>query len=276
MHVKPSQKGFSLIELTVTLAIAGIFIILFLRYSLNSMNQDAQLRFKAAVNESLTGVRNMISRPDKCTEIFKDKTVSPAGTELVGGLLINNGLSVVLQQGTFSEYKIESIKLEDSVLSNSSFDLSITYAPVSPAGLNSYFSAASTKITKSITIVGVKEGGQVKSCGAIISEVNVMAKKKFCEKMGSMALWDSSSEKCVLNSTSFKCANGEVPHYMTSAATLSCLPIGLKINFNNMFDFQNKDCPVKNYTFYQAADGRITVGCPTAAEKSAGVALRFQ
>jgi hypothetical protein len=269
MHLSLNMRGMTLVELTVTLAISGLVGILIMRHTQMTFSQESHLRYKAKVNESFTLFHNMISRQDKCTEMLKGKTTSADGIEVPDGLSINGTESIVLKQGIFDHFEIQSIKISDSVLSNNSFDVTVTYRPSS---LDQF---SSSPIVKKVTIVGVKEAATIESCGPVISEMNVVTKQYFCSKMGALANWDSVSGKCLLNNA-FSCSDGNVPQYISATGTISCVPIAETVDFSKIFNFENHECPGKGYSFYQTIDGLITVGCPTPSEKILGVAVKLQ
>lgn len=276
MQLITNKRGFTLVELAVTMGITGLMTVMFMRLSLSSYNQEAHLRYKASVNETLTIVQNALRDPNKCTEMFKDQTITPTGTELPDeGIMMGEGTRKVslLKKGNYADFEVESILLADSVFTNTSFDIVINFEPRGITAFNSFFNSGS-KISKRITVVGIKEAGKVKTCGPILSDTKLLVKKTFCDNMKSMGTWDG--EKCVLRHTPFKCNPPYIPYEMRSSGTLNCTHVAHRVEYEKIFDFNPRDCTTKNYSFYQTPDGKITIGCPTPAEKAAGVAVPLQ
>jgi prepilin-type N-terminal cleavage/methylation domain-containing protein len=268
-----TKRGFTLVELAVTLGITGLMTVMFMRLSLSSYNQEAHLRYKASVNETLAMVQNALRDPNKCTEMFKGQTITAGGAELPVGIMMNGGTVNLLRKGNYADFEVESIKLADSVFTNTSFDVVIDFKPRGISAFNSFFNSGS-KISKRITVVGIKQAGQVKTCGPTLSDTKLLVKKTFCNNMKSMGSWDG--EKCVLKYSTFKCNPPYIPYEMRNNGTLNCTHIAYRVEYDNIFDFDSQECSSKNYSFYQNPEGKIRIGCPTAAEKAAGVAVPLQ
>lgn len=256
------QEGFSLVEMVVTLGISGLFTVMFLRYSLNSQNQDRRARFEASINQTISVVQYAITKPDVCTKVFKDLEIPTASsTDLE---LIADSRSI-LKVGTYEDFDVSSIKLADSALSTSSFDLVIQFRPRSTSTLNSYISPSGSLVTKRISIVGVIQASpkKVRSCGPIISDTNATAKEVFCLNLGAITTWNSTTKVCSFKNTSFTCPVGQVP-YTFGTGGIYCTSIlnASKLDLTKLFNFSTVDCASKTYTFYQGTDRKIAIGCP--------------
>lgn len=264
-----NRSGFSLIELTVTLGISGMITFMMMKYSLTSYNQDAQMRYLAKVNETMSTIQTFLSKPEQCTTILKGKTISPTGDHVVGGLAlpVTGGIKQILQVAKYADFEVTEIKLSDSAFNNdSSFDLMVTFTPRTPVGMNSFFTASQISLTKRLTIIGSKNGAtSVKSCGAVVSDTNVLAKSVFCGSLGDIAEWDGAT--CKLK-PGFRCDPGFIPRSITNLGKLDCIHIGSQVIFTKIFDFNARNCPTKVYSLYQTTTGQIAVGCPTPIQKA--------
>lgn len=259
------DDGFSLLELAVTLGISAITTVMFLRYSLNTQNQDRNARFLAAINETMSTVNYALTKPETCTAFFQGLDVPTAtGTNISLG----TPSRTLLQTGTYQDFQISSIKLSTSVLATSGFDLVIQFTPRTTSTFNSYFSPSNSVITKRVAVVGVLSSApvKVKTCGPIISDSNATATEVFCTSISALTTWDSSSKVCSFKNTSFSCPAGQVPDTIT-ATGIKCIPIlyNNKFDLTKLFDFGMSTCTTKKYTLYQNAFNKIAIGCPPTA-----------
>lgn len=273
-----NQRGFSLVELVVTLGISGIFTLMWMRYSLNSYNQDAHLRYLAEINSTLTTLQYALSKPEMCTKVFKDKTTVPDLNDYLTGVEltdITNGREWI-RVGEHPYFNVDKIQIYNSPISNSGFDLEIRFSPRTTSVFNSFFSGASKEIVKRYTIVGARNGNTIISCGPIVSDINLKAKEEFCNSMTNLATWDTTvtPPTCRFKHTSFTCPAGRVPKDIHKTTGLVCEHIANRVDLDELFDTSSvKNCPSKNYTLYQLPNGKITIGCPDATEAGVDVPL---
>jgi prepilin-type N-terminal cleavage/methylation domain-containing protein len=268
MQLIQNKRGFTLVELAVTLGITGLLTVVFMRFSMTTYNQEALLKYKASVNETLTLVQSALKDPNKCTEMLKGATITPNGTELPDGLLLNGGTVSLLKTGKYGDFEVSNIMLAESVFHASSFDVVISFNPRGMTAVNSFFSASNSNITERITVVGLKETGKVKTCGPILSDTRRLAKQRFCENMPKLA--KMVGDECVFVPTNIKCTPPEVPYQLRREGIFFCRHIANQVDFDLIFDFNMNECTTKNYSFFLTPQGKITVGCPTAAQKAAG------
>lgn len=272
-----NERGFSLVEIAVTLGISGIFTLMFMRYMMTSHNQDAHMNYLAQVNDTLTSLQYTLSKPDTCNKVFNGMTVSLAGTPVPAtGLKVVD--TVLLKTGDSTGFHVQDIKLYTSTISpNSAFDLEITFVPLDKSGFNMYFAPATSIIKKRMTIIGTRDAtNKIASCGPIVSDVNEMAVVDFCTSLRDLGqiVVEDGVKKCKYRSTYYKCDPPNVPSGFANTGRISCTAIAGRLTLENIFDFSMKECPTKVYTLYQdPTTKKMTVGCPDPVTKNTDLPL---
>ncbi len=100
------------------------------------------------------------------------------------------------------------------------------------------------EIIKRIPIVVTVDGaGAVTSCGPVVAEANLEAKRKFCESLTAGNVTSFTTDgKCVLKS--MDCEWGKIPKSMAKMGNIDCQPVEQVVPANQLFNTDLGACPV--------------------------------
>lgn len=281
VRLKQSEKGFTLVEISITIGIMGFLTLLTMTLLKNQSGQDAILKYRYEVNMKMIEAQRILNNPKRCEDVLKGLSVSAAGTEVPPeglrypevnastGLPTGNFLAPFLKVQKYSNYQVTSIKLKDGAIANSSIVVEVTFAPMADGLVSSFFRGSGSKLVESFRLVAVKDSvNRVSVCGPVVSESNNMAKKVFCDSLGTtVATWNNTTNECDLRE--FRCTPPSVPARMDRLGVWYCRDISERVNFDTIFDYTPATGCNKRFHFYLTAAGKIAIGCnvPAGARK---------
>lgn len=275
MYLKTwTKQGFSLIELAVSMGLVGGVTLAAMKVMEDQSSNDAISRYKAEVQKTVLMVQRSLNNPSRCTEMLQGKVITPSGTNLPNGLILNPAdparSTVLIRPGNVGSVRLTSLQVATSTFSNSSFDIRMTFTPQTAESVIPFFNSGRATITKTITLVGsLNAANVIQSCGPVVSESDEVSKKALCDGLSTtVATWNSSTKRCTLNLSNFKCPHPQVPTRLTRLGAYVCESIATQVDYSKIFDFNPVSCPTKQFALYLLPDGKISIGCPTAAQKA--------
>ncbi len=278
-----NQFGFSLAEMMVAVGLLGGVSLVTMKVIQSQAQNQSNLKMTDAVNKASLIVQTMMSNNQRCNEMMVGKTRNN-GTNYTLQIASTGGNQVFLAPlTTYAEgFRTGSITLVTSSLGTGVTDLVMeffTRAKAVENRVNDSDSAQySYKITKRVSFVSELSGNVIKSCGSVLSDSDLTAKKMMCDSLGAAAAtWTSGT--CVLRD--MKCTvPGEVPFQFNSLGDFECMPITNSSIRNQIFNYDVSTCsPGQGVTLGPDAGGKIkaictgvATGCPaTTLSWTAGV-----
>lgn len=118
-----------------------------------------------------------------------------------------------------------------------------------------------------LTVTFDNTTNRINNCGLTVSDATVAAKRKFCESLGNMGVWNATLNKCYLKET--KCQAGYVPEKQNttaqSANLFNCVPVTDQFNALDLFDTTTAGCisPSGKYTVVSngGTPPKLTIQC---------------
>jgi hypothetical protein len=271
-----NQFGFSLTEITVAIGLLGGVSLVTMKLMKDTTNNDAYLRYRAAVAQTVSLLETYTSDPQMCktmlvgktrTNVLDDSTSPP----LFGGtgeitVTTKTGVTkrLLTSNTNYPDFRIASpgIFLLKSVYDSASNPVSAIYIKFQIRDRSKLlFGTSGAKTLVKIIHVRTQlqaDGVTIKSCGPLVSEGNLSAKRILCLSLKGAATWDGT--ECRLNE--MKCPSGQVPFQMTSLGSVSCIPVENKVDPSQVFDFSPDTCtPGQSVRLTTGADGKIRADC---------------
>lgn len=270
-----SQKGMTLTEIMVAAALMGGVALITAKLMGDQTNNQAHITAKADVNSVVTKIESLLTNPEKCTLMLKDKVVSAAGTSVgAGGLSFiippdgpNPAKTVnVINVGKYKSFEILAggIRLQSSIYGASVTDVVIDFTM---KGKTFTYGADQKRVyTKKIPIVTQLDEATktiIEGCGPVLGDANIMGQKKLCDAMGGVASWDASAGvegECVLQEA--KCPWGSVATKLTSLGGIICTPLKDQVKLDEVFNMAGKDCTgLTRIQIINDGAGKLKVNC---------------
>lgn len=293
------ETGLSMTELMVGVGLMGGISVVTMKLMEETAQNKSHMSYTAAVNRAAMIVQNAINNESRCKEMLvgetRDANIYPniPGTVRIcggqGGACSNSlrirkgaGYEVLLQ--TNREYAEGfyippyGIQLASSPLGAGVSELVITFRTRSrDASSNSptvQATAAAGKagvIVKRIPFLSEFSGGTLRSCGQVVADTDLNARRIMCQSMGGAATWNAGTSTCVLND--MRCPNpDEVPITMTSLGGLVCGPVTQTDFQDQIFNFSSSTCaPGQSVSLGTSVDGKIKAICTGTATGCAGL-----
>ncbi len=242
-----NQKGMTLTEVLIAAALMGGVALVTAKLMGEQSNSQAYLKTMASIASTMSMVENNIQNPDSCKSMFAGKPLNVSAFSLGTAGLDADVLTLVTPTGVtkgilgekeYGEFSIanNAITLQQSTIGTSIADLKITFTPKNKTSLF----ANKQSITKKISFVVAKDvsTGLIASCGAVLGDSNLSAKKTFCQSLGGAATWNGST--CTL--LSVKCPYGQVGTRLTSLGGINCEDLSSQVNLTELFDTTPVSC----------------------------------
>ena len=265
--MKFKNNGFSLLELMISGSIIGFSSLLMMKMMESNMSQEALMKYETAVKQTVYDVQTFLSNPQKCTEMLRGKTIGASITSLT--ITVPGGTKDILRRMAYPQFTVSNITARASGITSASFDLEIQFTAPNRGFLSSFFTSSKTNMTELIPVIGTRNYlNTIQTCGPAVSDVNAVAKKKFCDSLGSSAAtWIAWNNTCALNSSQYVCPGEQVPIGIRRLGQFNCqLITNLMFNYASMFNLSSKNCPTKIYSIYLDGNGKFNIGCPTATD----------
>ena len=243
-----NQRGMTLTEVLIAAALMGGVALVTAKLMGEQTNTQAYLKTMASIASTMTMVENNIQNPDSCKAMFAGKPLNASGAFTLGTSAMDAAVltfvtptgvtKTILGENEYGDFSIgnNAITLIQSPIGTSIADLKITFTPKNRSSLLS----SKQSITKKISFVVAKNAstGLISSCGAVIGDSNLSARKTFCLSLGGAASWTGT--KCTL--LSVKCPYGQVGTKLTSLGGIICEDLASQVNLIDLFDTTPVSC----------------------------------
>jgi len=278
-----SFRGYSLIEISVALAILGGVSILTMRIVQEQKGNESFIKSKAEVQNAISILRSTLADNENCRSMLAGKTFQkPAsgseGVEIqslflpIRGKKDASGNAIgkefLKKDQSYRGFSVKSIYLsgDDTITTKSTSQpqtgkLTIKFE-IKNRGLAVWSKANSNQlITQTLPISGTIGPNTLtlSDCGITVSEMNITAKQKFCLSLGNAAIWDSINNKCNF-SNSMTCPEGQVMVKMNSLGGVVCEPIKDAIKLDDLFD--TSSCQSTGKFRIIEENGKLKIDCP--------------
>lgn len=264
----------------VGMGLLGGVSIVTMKVMQDQAGNEAYLKQTAAVNRATLQVQNVVGNAARCNQMLVGKTREGAvypninfttATTLPGGRLeiTQDGRTQILLDDDLpyaDGFYIppNGIRLTRSALGDTVSEIVIRFHIRNRVGSKNTASLRDNTnpnvIIKRIPFMVEMAGDTIRSCGPIISDADVAAKKTMCDSLGSAASWNGTS--CDLSP--MVCPNpGEIPIEVASLGRVNCMP-ATQANMNEIFDFSSSSC----------APGQSVTLAPSAMTSGSGTKIR--
>lgn len=268
-----SKSGFSMTELMVGVGLLGGVSLVTMKLMQNQAQNESNLKYSAAVNRAALLVQTMMNNNQRCNEMMVGRTRNTGSAFSLQVAMTGGGTQVMLAPDTeYSEgfyIPADGIQLVTSSMGTGVTDLVLTFKTRSLAMAKRQTviktSTNASTITKRIPFVTELTGDVIKSCGPVLSDSDVTAKKMMCDSLGAgAATWDNTTKTCLLRE--MKCPAGMVPYQITSLGGMKCQNVTDPSVRDQFFDYSASTCsPGQGVTLGAGADGKIKATCTGVA-----------
>lgn len=277
------SRGYSLIEISVALAILGGVSILTMRIVQEQKGNETFIRSKAEIQNAISILRTTLADSENCRAMLAGKTfqkpvTGSSGVELQSLFLPFRGKTdasgnaigkeFLKKDQSYRGFSVKSIYLagDDTIATKTTSQPQTGKLIINFEIKNkslAVWSKANTNqlITQSLPISGTIAPNSLvlSDCGIAVSEMNITAKQKFCLSLGNAAVWDSINNKCNFSSI-MTCPEGEVMVKMNSLGGVVCEPIKDAIKLDDLFD--TTSCQSTGKIRIIEKNGKLRVDCP--------------
>jgi archaellin len=278
-----ASSGYSLVEISVALAILGGVSILTMKIVQDQKGNETYIKSKAEVQNAISILRSTLADDENCRAMlagksFQKPSTGSDGVELqslflpIRGKVDASGNAIgkefLKKDQPYKGFSVKSIHLagDDTITQKSTSQPQtgklIIKFEIKNRNLALWSKANSNQvITHSLPISGTVGANSVNlsDCGISESEMNITAKQKFCLSLGSAAVWDAVNKKCNFSS-SMTCPEGEVMVKMNSLGGVVCEPIKDAIKLDDLFD--TSGCQSTGKFRIIEENGKLKVDCP--------------
>lgn len=261
------MAGFSMTEMMVGMGLLGGVSLVGMKLMQESATNDSYVRFKAEVSKAAAIIQTNMSDQNSCKTMLVGKTLNTAQPNLSMTNRLGTATVVMLEHNKeYDGFQIPTggIRLETSRLDSPSSrvtDVVITFQ-IRGRSFAKRVAGQNEQIVKRIPIKTElqPDGVTIRSCGAVLADANIEAKKQLCDSLTAGAA-DWTGTECRLRKVS--CPFGEVPFQLTSLGSMKCIPVDQKLDPTQLFDFAPDGCSAPGATIQllPGADGKVKAVC---------------
>ena len=277
------QKGFSLVELVVTLGLMGMVSLITMKVMENQSAAQLSVEATAEINSTVSLIAGAVNDPAKCHQMFAGRNINSVINELRYQVATSGAPADVylLQSRNVGKiYRYFYIDDGDMTLSQDPSNMGM-------ANLNIFFNVQSMAISQKINLFSQLNSRTVRrqipfnvvtdaslnilSCGPLASRNNILAKEIACRGLLNTGLvtWDSGSSRCLLRRN--VCPAGEIPVNFDASGNIVCNTGGDQVRVEEIFDlsYMTNNCavsgtnPLRVYWGIVAdpATGKLRINC---------------
>jgi prepilin-type N-terminal cleavage/methylation domain-containing protein len=272
MHLK-NQRGFSFLEVVVTVGILGGVSLVTMRLFEDQTNNEALIRSKGEIQKMIGVVRTTLRSGNNCRYNFNTYSMGQLYANMRnGGVPVPNlkrvyqqtpttlGLTTFLHANKdYNEFSTDRFSINYPVGSTGGviLDLRFKYKKKSTDGkVSGNWAYVTEKIPFSVT---TDASGRISDCGEVISAANATAQQKFCLSLGSAAVWNSSTQKCTF--AQMTCPFGQVVVGLNTLGGVQCGAIKDHIKLDSLFDVSTCLNEYQMYRVIYNGHGKLKVDC---------------
>ncbi|MES2525826.1 MAG: hypothetical protein V4598_02015 [Bdellovibrionota bacterium] len=259
-------------EIMVAMGLLGGVSLVGMKLMQESASNDTYLRFKGEVAKATALVQSNLSDKNGCRSMLVGKDRGTSISQLTMSNKEGSATVVLLEQGKeYDGFQIPAggIRIETSRLDSASSrvtDVVITFQ-IRGRSFAKRVAGQNEQIVKRIPVKTELEVSppsafpdRIRSCGAVLADANIEAKKQLCDSLtAGAAIWTGT--ECRLKKVS--CPFGQVPYQLTSMGYVKCIPVDQKLDPTQLFDFAPDGCsaPGAAIQLVPGADGKIKAQC---------------
>jgi prepilin-type N-terminal cleavage/methylation domain-containing protein len=240
------QSGFSLTEVMVAVGLLGGVSLMTMKLVEEQSKREAEMKAKGEITKALALIQSALSDRENCRVALGGNPVTGSLPQLRLEKTINGRTSVLnlLERG--KNYQGFSVRASDpaaislrptsvtSVSGETQIELMLKFA----IGIE----PPSKDITRTIPLLVQVVGGNIVSCGAVMTATNLESMQKMCATLGTMATWSVAESRCILNKMA--CPWGRVPVRLNLLGAMDCVPAQQQIRVEDLFYINDPaNCP---------------------------------
>jgi len=243
MYLK-TERGFSLTELMVTVGILGGVALVTMRLFEDQTNKEALIRSKSEIQKTISLVKQSLSKPVNCrlnlnpyfmNQIQATGTIGLNIPNLKTYVSGTNSTKLLLGSAmNYNQFKTDTLKLFSVPGEPNKVRLQLKFLhkkKSSDGAVTGNWSAVQESL---FYTVSTNSAGRITDCGEVVSAGNATAKEKFCKSLGSAAIWNASTGKCIFSQMT--CPFGHVVIRLNTFGGVQCGPIRDHIKLDTLFD----------------------------------------
>lgn len=254
-------------ELMLAMGLMGGVSLVGMKLAQESATNDSYVRFKAEVAKAASLIQTHMSDQNSCRTMLVGKARSTSQANLSMTNRLGNATVILLEQNKeYDGFQIPAggIRIEPSRLDSASSrvsDVVITFQ-IRGRSFAQRKAGQNEQIVKRIPIKTElqADGITIRSCGVVLADANLDAKKQLCDSLtAGAAIWTGT--ECRLKKIA--CPFGQVPYQLTSLGFVKCIPVDQKLDPTQIFDFAPDACsaPGASIQLSPAADGKVKAVC---------------
>lgn len=242
------QRGFTLVELVVTLGLMGMVSLITMKVMENQSASQLSVEATAEINSTVSLIAGAINDPVKCNQMFAGRNINSVINELryqVTTSVPPADVYLLQSRNAGKIYRYFYIDDGDMTLSQDPTNMGM-------ANLNIFFNVQSMAISQKINLFSHINSRTVRrqipfnvvtdaalnilSCGPLASRSNLVAKQIACESLDNTGLvvWDAGSSRCRLRKNI--CPPGQIPVNFDAAGNIRCRTGGNQVRVEEIFD----------------------------------------
>lgn len=270
-------KGFSLLELSVTMGLMGLVSLFTMKIMENQSMSQASIEATAEINTTISIIAQTINDPAKCNSMFYGKNINsnlnglsytttpPAAA--THQLLQTRASGKVYQ--TFFIQDAAAISLSGEPATGTA-NLTITFS-VQPLNksqkINLFAQNNARTIRRTIPFNVVTTGTTISSCGPIISTYSQIAKEQACNTLNNLGggKWDWNGTNCLFTtSPSHTCSWDRLLKGFNANGDAICVPATDQVRVEDIFDLSfTTTCAYARRGYYLrvGGSGKLQLNC---------------
>lgn len=239
------ESGFSLIEITISMAVLGALSLVTMKLVDNQMQSEGLLKSRSEITKTVATIIQSINNKSRCFDMVGGKAPTDDGFDLSPLEYKDENEAktreLLAAGNRYREFRVQSILLKKNPVTDDLADIEIIFQ-VNKKGislLRSDVTSAVVNIKKTISFIISKDPGyNITGCGPAVGESNDLAKQNMCGEIG--FVWTAGTPGTCTPPpppTVLECPIGQIPSAMTTLTQLNCVNIRAHINLNDFFDF---------------------------------------
>jgi prepilin-type N-terminal cleavage/methylation domain-containing protein len=248
------QKGFSLVELVVTVGLMGVVSLLTMRIMENQSAAQLSVEVTAEINNTVSLISQAINDPRKCAQMFAGRNVNSTVDELSYQITSVTPPSTAYLLQTRNDGKIyryfyvedgDITLSQDTAMGMANLNIVFKVQSMSSAQKLNLFSMMNARtVRRQIPFNVVTDGSlNILACGPIASQGNLEAKRIACNSLArtGVTTWNAVTARCEISPKA--CPFGQLPVNFDAFGNIVCRQANTLIQVEDIFDLDHStDC----------------------------------